>query len=729
MRQIQIKGRVMAVIIGILTVGQAFGAPTIEEIVVVAQKREQGLGDVSLALTAISGDRLSDGLIGNIEDLQAIVPNVSVGSDFAQAKLFVRGIGLSSSFAGVDPSVALHVDGAIISQSYAQLGAFFDLERIEVLRGPQGTLYGRNATGGSFNLITRKPTDELDGYVRWTAGSYDLTLVEGGVGGRFGGPVLGRIAFRNESRSGYGKNIRTGADIDDANKQSLRGHLLWEISESADLLLTVDWHRENDSALALKFIRESFPEEPFPLSSPGMGGFAPDTRDVASEADYRNDRETWALNVEANYHISDALAVKSITNYRDLDVLIKQDLDISSNINDDVQNNIVQSKHFSQEFQVTYDNESIHALFGLFYFKEDLLNRNNIGFDNGDINTGDFPLFANTQAVLFTGDINIQAWAAFINVSYDFTEKLALKIGARYSDESRSANTLNRLDFSHFGPNATNRTLMFSDSRSFDDFSPTVGLEWRPTSDILVYTTYSEAFKSGTIQGGQLTPILNPEKIQNVEVGFKSSLLEERMQVNIAGFQYTIKGLQLDRTFTNATGGFSTVFENAAKTEGRGIELEVTWLALNNLLLSGYIGYLDVKFTDYTAANNLSATAVTQNLAGNRPRQAPKWSLNLRADYDIRLQNDRVIKLGAEASYKARQFYTEFNDEITSQSAYTLLNANVRYQSKNFSVNVWGKNLTNEEVYSGIFVIATGRTIGGSLLPPRTYGVTFEYNF
>ena len=708
----------------------ALQGATLEEVVVVAQKRTQSLQDVSLAVTAIGGNKLSDGLYNNIESLQSLVPSVSVGSDFAQAKLFVRGIGLSSSFAGVDPSVALHVDGAVVSQSYAQLGAFFDLERIEVLRGPQGTLYGRNATGGSFNLITRKPTEEVTGYGRLSIGNYDLILTEGALAGPLGDNTLGRIAFRTENRSGYGENIVSGDEIDDAKKQSLRGHLQWNFSDDVDLLLSAEWANEDDSALALKYIRESFPDNPA-LAPPGAGGFAPDKRDVASEAHYRNDRTTWSTTATLNWRLDDNYTLKSITNYRDLDLTIKQDLDISSNVNDDVQNNLVESEHYSQELQLNYDSDRLHGLFALFYFHEDLYNANNIGFDNEFINTGSFPLFANTQAVLFTGDIKIDAAAAFANVSYDLTQQITLKAGGRYSYENRDASTSNKLDFSHFGPAATNRTLYFEDEESFTDFSPTVGVEWRPMDKVMLYANYSTAFKSGTIQGGQLTDILEPEEIENYEVGLKGTFLDDRLRTNIAGFYYEIDDLQLDRTFTDEVGTLVSVFENAAQTEGKGLELEATWLVSDQLTLSGYIGYLDVEFVDYVAANNLDPDAQNQDLAGNRPRQTPEWSGHIRADYAMHLDSGAALSFGAEASYKDEQFYTEFNDEVTSQDAYTMVDANVRYDSSdgNFFINVWGKNLTDEDVYSGIFIIATGRTIGGSLLPPRTYGVTLGYDF
>lgn len=702
----------------------------LEEVMVVAQKREQSLQDVSLAVTAVGGDRLSEGLFNNIEDMQSLVPSVSVGSDFAQAKLFVRGIGLSSSFAGVDPSVALHVDGAVVSQSYAQLGSFFDLERIEVLRGPQGTLYGRNATGGSFNLITRKPTEEFSGFGRLTLGDYDLVLAEAALSGPLSENTRARLAIRSEDRSGYGENIVDGSDIDDADKLAARAHFQWDISDNVDWLLSAEFAKEDDSALALKFIRESFPDTPS-LSPPGRGGFASDPRDVASEASFHNDRETWSVTSTLNWALSENYTLKSITNYRDLDLLIKQDLDISSNVNDDVQNNTVESEQFSQELQLTYDSDRLKGLIALFYFQEDLYNANNIGFDDPNYDTGGFPLFANPQAVLFTGDIDIEAWAAFANFSYDLSDELTLKFGGRYSYENREADTSNKLNFSHFSPNATNRTLYFHDERDFNDFSPTLGIEWRPTQDTMLYATYSEAFKSGTIQGGQLTPILDPEEIQNFELGLKGTYLDGTLATNVSAFYYEIDDLQLDRTFANEEGGFSSVFENAAETKGQGIEIEASWQASERLVMSGFVGYLDAEFVDYEAANNLNPVAVTEDLAGNRPRQTPEWSWNLRGDYNIPLASGSTITLGAEASYKDEQFYTEFNDEITSQEDYTLVNANVKYTSpdQNFFINVWGKNLTDEEVYSGIFVIATGRTIGGSLLPPRTYGVTFGYDF
>ena len=225
-----------------------------------AQRREQALSDVSLSVTAIGGDDLVTTNTYNIEALQNLVPSMSFGNDFNFAKLFIRGIGLSSSLPGVDPSVALHVDGVVVSLAQAQLGSMFDLERVEVLRGPQGTLYGRNATGGAVNLITARPTDELDGYARLTVGGPDLNLVgEAAVGGPFSENIRARIAVRAIRRDGYGINELTGNDIDNARQFSTRAHLEFLPTDNLSILLTGEYHMEDDRSLAIKFREVSFP--------------------------------------------------------------------------------------------------------------------------------------------------------------------------------------------------------------------------------------------------------------------------------------------------------------------------------------------------------------------------------------------------------------------------------------------------------------------------------------
>ncbi|NOX50436.1 MAG: TonB-dependent receptor plug domain-containing protein, partial [Gammaproteobacteria bacterium] len=239
----------LAIVIGLLPATAT--AALLEEVVVTAQKREQNLQDVSTAVTALGADRLADAGITDVLGLQYYVPSVTIGTTFGYANLFIRGLGLNTVFANVDPSVTLYVDGAIIAQPGAQLFSFFDLERAEVLRGPQGTLYGRNATGGTINLVTAKPTEDLTGNIRVSAGDFGLFQAEGAVGGRISDRVLGRFAFQSIVRQdGYSTNQATGNDVDDTNKQSFRGQLLFDVTDNVDLLLSAEYGTELDAANA-----------------------------------------------------------------------------------------------------------------------------------------------------------------------------------------------------------------------------------------------------------------------------------------------------------------------------------------------------------------------------------------------------------------------------------------------------------------------------------------------
>jgi iron complex outermembrane receptor protein len=253
------------------------------------------------------------------------VPSISFGNDFNFAKLFIRGIGLNSSFPGADPSVALHVDGAVIAQAGAQMSAMFDLERIEVLRGPQGTLYGRNATGGAINLITAKPSAALDGYARFTLGGSDVnTLAEGAVGGPLSNSLRARLAVRYLNRDGYGVNEITGSDIDNARQFSTRLSVQYLVGEAFDLLLSAELHLEDDRSNALKFRAASFPNATAPLpgqvdlrSLATLPGYAVAADATSGERRPGQRSPDLGAHRDGDWQVSDALALKSLTNYRD----------------------------------------------------------------------------------------------------------------------------------------------------------------------------------------------------------------------------------------------------------------------------------------------------------------------------------------------------------------------------------------------------------------------------
>jgi iron complex outermembrane receptor protein len=735
-----------------------------EDIIVTAQKREQALSDVSLAVSAVGSERLAETNTYNIEALQTLVPSMSFGNDFNFAKLFIRGVGLSSSLPGVDPSVALHVDGMVVSLAQAQLGSMFDLERVEVLRGPQGTLYGRNATGGAVNLITAKPTSELDGYVRMTVGGPDLQFLgEAAVGGPLTEKIRGRIAMQVLKRDGYGVNELTGNDIDNANQFSTRAHLEFLPTETLSILLTGEYHSEDDRSLAIKFREVSFPgvlTDTNPandgLSALGqranadgsLASFSSNPRNLRTNFDPINDRDQWALSGVITFDASDEVTLKSLTSYRDFEAIFFHDFDMSSYLGYPLaQTGPTRSSanhwqpvfqhQFSQELQANIEWDNLHAVTGLFYLDETINVENHIGLD----------VLTNTDPyrVQFDGSLFIEAWAAYANLTYDLSDQFSIKAGGRYSWEERHLRNNTGL-----GSAALNRLvldpLQWDDSKSWDDFSPSLGLEFRPNDDWLLYALWSRGFKSGTAEIGstrkqsatQPLPFVDPEKIEAFEVGAKYATGD--LNFNLAAFYHQLDNGQFSLTRPIPVPPFFTsTLTNAAQSEAYGVELDVLWRATPSFTIDGAVAYLHSEFTEFFSKDPLDpalfgpggASVPDQDLSGNATRMSPKWSVAVHPEYVVDLANGGTISLGSNFAYKSKQYHTEFNDDRLAQDGYIMLDANIMYEDPNgqFSLNAWVKNLTDELVYAGSFSVSTSRAIGGTLMPPRTFGVTAGYAF
>ncbi len=767
-------------------------------IIVTANKREQNLQDVSAAISAVGAERLADAQITNLADLQVAVPSLNIGNDFSFAKIYIRGIGLNSSLPGLDPSVALHVDGAVVGQATQQFASLFDLERVEVLRGPQGTLYGRNATGGSINLVTAKPTTSPEGYIRATIGGDDLQLSsEGAVSGPLTDNIQARLAFRYQNREGFGTHTGSGLDIDNANKFGIRGQLNFDFSTTVSNLISVEYFRENERSKAVKFLAPSFsqsvidalPGQIATLSSnqPGvsdadyragllgqisnLGTLAgPDaasgTRDIGGDVPPVGDLETFSITNTFEAELSDAITFRSITNYREGEAILVQDFDVS-NLRNGVDNTLpstvqlqqVENEAFSQEAQLLFDTDFFTGLIGAFYFKDDVTGIVPIGTDPqaafadrallddliANPNPGPAPAvvpqiagFAPDARVFLPGEMDIEAFAIFANATINVSDTFRVKLGARYSDENRSVQVDTFLPAA--GPGLQLATGL--DSRGFSDFTPEIGLEL-DVGDTLFYATYSEGFKSGSAAIVDGSPLLtNPETIENWEAGFKGTYLDGALNLAVAGFLYKVDEAQFDRTRLIAGGPrFSTSVENAAATDGLGIEVEGTAFLSDVFSVDFGAAWYDIEFDSFITDNPLDPlgaleglagfTPRTADLTGNRTRNTPEFSFNVRANYDQDLSNGGNVRASVSYAYTGDQFFTEFNDPRMAADSYGIVDANLKYTFPNddVSVNLWVKNLTNELVVSGTFAISTSRTITGTYLPPRQYGVTVGVDF
>ncbi|WP_284126147.1 TonB-dependent receptor [Parerythrobacter aestuarii] len=767
-------------------------------IVVTANKREQNLQDVSAAISAVGAESLADNQITTLEDLQVAVPSLTIGNDFAFAKLYIRGIGLNSSLPGLDPSVALHVDGAVVAQPTQQFASLYDLERVEVLRGPQGTLYGRNATGGSINLITAKPTTSFEGFTRLTVGGDDLNFIaEGAISGPLTNNIQARFAFRHQNRDGFGVHTASGEDVDDANKFGIRGQINVDFSDRVSNLISVEYYKENERSKAVKFLGRSFSAQtiaalPAQIAALGLGDSnnngindgdellaqipnlvslaGPDalinSRNVGGDVPPVGDLKTLSVTNTFQAELSSVLTFRSITNYREGESYLLQDFDVSNlrngivNANPStVQVQYVDNSQFSQELQLVVDGSRLRGLIGGFYFEDDVFAIVPIGTDPAAAfsrrselasvlatpNPGPAPAVVPSIAsffpdarVIIPGNMDIEAWALFANFTFDVTDNFRIKAGARYSHESRSVVVDQLLPGA--GPGLQLATG--ADSRSFSDFTPEIGVEL-DIGDTLLYATYSEGFKSGSAALVDGTPfITEPETISNWEAGFKGTYFNGALDFALAAFIYQVDGAQFDRTRLISGGPrFSTSVENAAVTNGKGLEFEGTAYLTDEFRFAFNGTWYDIEFDTFETDNPLDPlgaleglagfTPRTVDLSGNRPRNTPEYSLAGRFTYDKDLASGGNILASIAYALTGNQFYTEFNDPRMAAGSYGILDANLKYTfpDENLSVNIWGKNLTNEFVVSGAFAVSTSRTITGTYLPPRQYGVTVAYEF
>jgi iron complex outermembrane receptor protein len=490
------------------------------------------------------------------------------------------------------------------------------------------------------------------------------------------------------------------------------------------------------------------------------------SRDIGGDMAPIGDLESLSVTNTFEADLSETFTFRSISNYREGKSTLLQDFDVSNLRNgvdtpdpSTVQVQYVENEQFSQELQLVFDTDRLRGIVGAYYFEDDVEAIVPIGLHplaafnrRSELdpliavpNPGPAPVpvpavasFFPDARVIIPGEMDIEAFAFFANLTFDVTETFRIKAGARYSDEKRDIMVNTFLPGA--GPGLQLATG--SDKRSFSDFTPEIGLEL-DVGDTLLYATYSEGFKSGSAALVDGTPLLtNPETIENWEVGLKGTYFDGGLDLAVAAFLYQVDEAQFDRTRLIAGGPrFDTSVENAATTDGMGIEVEGTAYLTDEFRLGFNGAWYDIDFDEFLTTNPLDPLGALEglsglpvrieDLSGNRPRNTPEFAFGLRATYDKDLPSGANITASAAYTYTGGQFYTEFNDPRMAADDYGLVDANLKYTFPNqdLSVNLWVRNLTNEMVVSGAFAISTSRTITGTYLPPRQYGVTVGYEF
>jgi len=711
----------------------------VEEVIVTAQKRAENLQNVPASVSAVTGDALRQQQISSVEGLAQSLPNVNFGQTTGNARIAIRGVGFDNISLGNEGRIAYHVDGVYVSRPAAALATFYDVERVEVLRGPQGTLYGRNATGGAVNLVSRAPTRDFGGYLDGTVGNYGLYKAEGALSGPLSDAVSGRVAFQVVERGGYGKNVTTGEDVDDQSTRAIRAQLRLEPTPQVQLTLSGDYFTEDDHAYSFHFLGQG--SLPNPTSTPALPGIVPkglligggvtaNKRDSAADSGPSNSREFWGLG--ANLHATlGAVELNAVTGYRSSDFKTTTDLDATSarlTIYDQLEN----STQFSQELRLSGDFRRAEWVIGGYYFKESLFGGTRVALDPAVLGPPR-PTTGLKQGFFGLGSIDTDAYALFGRLRLHLSDQVAVNFGARYSDERKEIDEENKLDLTTAYPPfvpvypPTPPGVRRQTSASWTSFTPSVTVEFKPTQDLLLYATYSKGFKSGGFNLGNVQPPFAPEKITDYEVGLRADWLEGRLRTNLSAFNYDYTDLQVSKV-----NGTVISIENAANAKVRGLEAEVLLRPTEPLRLEANFALLDSEYENYVSSDPARAALGPIDLSGNDLTQAPRYTVNLNASYRWDTALGTITARG-EARWVDRVFFTQYNLAHISQPAYELFNAFLTWESadRGWTASAYVRNIADKEIISSGLVSSTlvGAPFVGSLEPPRTYGLTVGRRF
>ncbi|MHB8911179.1 MAG: TonB-dependent receptor [Lysobacter sp.] len=704
-------------------------ATTLGGVTVTARKREETIQDVPVAVTAFTADTLDRLNVEDIADLDAQVPNLTIyaarGSS-STLTAYIRGVGQSDPLWGVDPGVGIYMDDVYIARPQGALLDVFDVERVEVLRGPQGTLYGKNTIGGAIKYISRGLPSAFDGFASVTVGNYDQLDVKAAVGGPIGGTdaLRARVAVASLNRDGFGENIVTGQPVSDKENLALRGQLGAYVSDSLEFQFAFDWMDDQSGVRGAKML--------------GPNRFAPGVQPLDDRYDVRNgmpnvnDTSIKGASATVNWRANADWALKY--------VLAKRESDTETNIDfDTLPNKIADVKAFysdeqvSHELQANYDaGGRARGVMGLYAFD---------GEAGGQVLNNFFNLsFGDTQGRVFTESV-----ALYADWTFDLSDALKLDIGARYTDEDKHARVLNRgytdATFTRLsGVVAAN----FDKTINFKNTSPKVSLDYQLTPDIMVYGLASRGFKSGGFNiRAQATAVprsaepFQDESVDSYEIGSKMSLLDQSLLLNLAYFHNKYKDIQLS-VFTefdlpNGSKAFFGDFTNAGAGTVQGAELEYQWLPTQNWLISGNLAWLDAKFDEYIFKNT--------NIADQQEfTNAPEFSGAVNLEYRTDLASGGNLSARLGYSYQTdvvattevtRDPVTGVRAQPITQDGYGLLNAGVIWKSGGpWSVSLQGSNLADKEYRTtGYNINSALGVLTGFYGAPRQYTVSARYDF
>lgn len=741
----------------------------IEEIIVTAQKREQSLNDVGITVNAFSAQDIKDNRILASQDIAANTPNLTVVNQFGTSfpTYHMRGVGLNDFTSNNTSTVGIYVDGVFQTSPAMHGFQLFDVERVEVLKGPQGTLYGRNTTGGAINFIAAKPTDTPNGYLKVDYGTFREGRVEAAYGNAISENLTGRVAFAYDFGDGYVTNRVTGNDLHARNKGAARVLLEWTPSDQTSVLFNV--HGGVDRSDAGVYQQQGLldpaglaPLPPFLLpqcaplvagesfdfgSVPGQcvdpfGYFDGDNDLFAGDYDFEPNQEDDFIggSVTVDWRINDNYDFVSISAFESYDRFAQGDIDSSplplvhTNFADSI-------KQFTQELRLNHNGDRSYWVAGL-YYSHDKIETTNDDACLDDNPGAMFPIFCTVGDFRQDLQQTTNAAAIFLHTEYLLGDAWNLTLGGRYSYADKDFNLeLNAQDFFLLisGGTFAGPVLNPVDNASFKSFSWKVGLDKRVSEDVLLYGLVSKGFKTGGFAGAfsfggpeQLLPFEDESNLA-YEIGFKSTGLGNRLLFNGAAFYYDYQDIQLFSAFTSAAGASIQVLDNAANADILGVEAEIVYLPTDALELSATVGWLDHELKDFQVDPTqppVPGIPGPADVNGNKLANTPDVNFTGAVQYGWSLDKGDIA-FRSKFHYQSNVFIETFNQPFLSEDGYWLVDASLTYTLTDgtYEFGIWGQNLFGEErLVSGFPFAQSGFNFVATNLP-RRYGVSFRYNF
>ena len=686
----------------------------IQEIIVTAQRREQRLQDVPITISAIGESTLDNAGVTGMTQLQAVAPSLQINQSFGPANIFMRGVGFKSGDLLAETSVAVYVDGVYQANAVANIFEFNGVERVEVLKGPQGTLFGRNATGGVVQVITKNPS--FDPQMKFDVGyaNYDTVSASAYVSSGLTDNIAANLAVQYQDQGdGWGRNITTGEERFYSRDFSARGKLLLTPSDATEVVLSGNY---------TDFDRQDLDPQnpPGAVLATGQGFLG--RYQVAGDSNTEATGESYGGSLTITHDFG-GMQIRNIAAYQK--VTIFQGLDQDASALPLVRGDFYfRSRMISEEFHVLAPSDAkFQWLAGVYYFNfngySDPVDITGLVFD---------PTFSDpTLGVAVYGKTATRSISGFAQGTYPLTDRMNLTAGIRYTkDKVTYTGSVNAA--------GTPFVLQPEQTKKYSDESPTwrLSLDYKFTPDVMGYVSYNRGVKSGGFSLGTVVAVneaFDTEKIDAFEVGLKTQLFESAVNFNTAAFYYDFQNIQFQRV---VAGSVFTINGPSAKIYGA--EAELNGRVTPNLTLRANGAYLHTRIGDFPNAPNVNRLPNGRNdfgdpnfnAKGNRLPYAPKWTGNVGFEYRLPM-NSGDVTLSSNLSYNGKSFSELDNRQV--RGSYEMLSASLGWEGNNgLRLSVWGNNLTNSYFYTNLVAVGGGNDFAVPTAP-RTYGVTFGYDF